>query len=91
MFLVDDILFSPIRGIFWIFQEIRNAALEEQTGEADRITAQLCELYMMLETGKITEEEFDIGEKELLDRLDVARERTAFVARKKGSGGRAKS
>ncbi|MFH0789823.1 MAG: gas vesicle protein GvpG [Pseudomonadota bacterium] len=74
MFIVDDILISPFKGITWIFKEILNAAQEEQAGEADRITAQLSEFYMMLETGKISEEEFDAAEKVLLDRLDVIKE-----------------
>ena len=101
MFLVDDILLFPVRSILWIFREIHNAALEEQAGEADRITAQLSELYMMLETGKITEEEFDTAEKVLLDRLDAIKERAAggkeeedeedFVAIKRGSTGRTDS
>ena len=101
MFLVDDILLFPVRSILWIFREIHNAALEEQAGEADRITAQLSELYMMLETGKMTEEEFDTAEKALLDRLDAIKERAAggkeekdeedSVALKRGSTGRADS
>ncbi len=33
----------------------------------------MSELYMMLETGKMTEEEFDAAEK-LLDRLDAIKE-----------------
>jgi hypothetical protein len=75
MLIVDDILTAPFKGLFWIFNEIRNAALEEQVGEADRITAQLSELYMMLETGRMTEAEFDAKEKALLDRLDAIKER----------------
>ena len=75
MFIVDDILIAPFKGIYWIFKEIHNAALEDQAGEADRITAQLSELYMMLETGKMTEAEFDAAEKALLDRLDAINER----------------
>lgn len=75
MLIVDDILTAPFKGIYWIFKEIHNAALEDQAGEADRITAQLSELYMMLETGKMTEAEFDAAEKALLDRLDAIKER----------------
>ena len=75
MLIVDDILTAPFTGIYWIFKEIHNAALEEQVGEADRITAQLSELYMMLETGQMTEAEFDAEEKALLDRLDAIKER----------------
>jgi len=70
MFLIDDVLLSPMKGIFWVFREIHDAAQEDQAGESDRITAQLSELYMKLETGQITEEEFDAQEKVLLDRLD---------------------
>ena len=77
MFLIDDILMAPARGLFWIFKEIGNAVEEEQANEAQAITAKLSELYMMLETGQMTEAEFDAAEKALLDRLDAIKERTA--------------
>jgi hypothetical protein len=75
MFLIDDILLSPVRGLFWIFKEIRDAAEEEQANEAETITTRLSELYMMLETDQITEAEFDASEKAFLDRLDAIKER----------------
>ncbi len=75
MFIIDDILISPVKGLFWIFKEIRDAAEEEQANEAEDITTRLSELYMMLETGKMTEKEFDAAEKVLLDRLDAIKER----------------
>jgi hypothetical protein len=68
--LIDDILFFPAKSLFWIFREIYNATQQEITNEAEAITSQLSELYMMLETGKITDAEFDEKEKVLLDRLD---------------------
>ena len=77
MLLIDDILTFPIKGIFWIFREIHNAAQQEQAGEADRITTALTELYMSLETGRITEAEFDAREQELLDRLEQLQESAA--------------
>lgn len=70
MFIVDDILLAPVHGLFWIFREIRDAAQQEFASAAETITAELSELYMMLETERITEAEFDVREKELLDRLD---------------------
>jgi hypothetical protein len=70
MFIVDNILLSPFHGIFWIFREIRDAAQQEFANAAETITAELSELYMMLETERITEAEFDAREKELLDRLE---------------------
>ena len=75
MFLIDDILLAPARGLLWVFKEIHRAAEEEQANEADAITAKLSELYMMLETGQMTEAEFDAAEKALLDRLDAINER----------------
>jgi hypothetical protein len=70
MVLVDDVLMFPIRSVLWIFREIHNAAQEELANETESITAELSGLYMMLETGKISEEEFAAEEKTLLDRLD---------------------
>jgi hypothetical protein len=70
MFLIDDILLAPAKGVLWVFQEIHDAAQQELAGESEAITAALSELYMRLETGQITEMEFDAQEKVLLDRLD---------------------
>jgi len=71
MLLIDDILASPVRGLFWIFRELHKAVQEEAVNEVENITQQLSELYMMLETGKITEAEFDEREEMLLDLLDA--------------------
>ena len=70
MLLVDDILFFPATSILWIFREIDKIAHEELDGEGQLINEQLRLLYMQLETGRITEEQFDAQEKLLLDRLD---------------------
>jgi len=79
MLLVDDILLFPVTGIFWIFRELFNAAQQELASEAESITTELSELYMMLETGKISTTEFDAREKELLDRLDEIETRTVQI------------
>ena len=71
MLLVDDILLFPFRSLMWIFREIDNVVEEDMAAEPEAITAKLGELYMMLETGQMTEAEFDAAEKVLLDRLDV--------------------
>jgi len=73
--LVDDLLLAPIHGLLWVFGKIHDAAQEEIAGEADAITQELRELYMMLETGQITEAEFAAREQTLLDRLDAIRAR----------------
>jgi len=81
--IIDDILLFPFRSILWIFREVHNAAQQELAGEAELITAELSELYMMLETGKISEQEFATREKELLDRLDKIQESGADIEEEK--------
>jgi hypothetical protein len=77
MLLVDDILLFPVHSIMWVFREISEIAQKELDGEATSITEQLRVLYMQLETGRITEAEFDAREKLLLDRLDAIESRRA--------------
>ena len=73
MFLIDDVLLSPAKGMFYIFKQIHKAAEEEFLDE-ENVSAELSELYMMVETGKITEEEFNNRESELLNRLEQIEE-----------------
>jgi len=73
--LVDDLLLAPVTGLLWVFRKIHEAAQEEMLGEADAITQELRDLYMMLETGRVTEAEFDARERALLDRLEVIQAR----------------
>ena len=68
MFLLDKLLTTPL---WWIAKEINEAVQKEKAGESEAITQSLSELYVRLETGKITEEEFEAEEKQLLDRLDA--------------------
>jgi len=73
MLLVDDILLFPASGILWIFRAVNQAAQEATAGEAEALKSGLRDLYMMLETGMISEDEYDIREKVLLDRLENLR------------------
>ncbi len=75
MLLVDDLLLAPVYGLLWVFRKIHDAAQEEIAGEAGAITAELSQLYMMLETGRITEAEFGARERTLLDRLEAVQDR----------------
>ncbi len=71
MFLVDDLLLSPFTSLLWVFKEIHKAVQQEKAGEAEGVTRSLSELYMKLEMGAITDEQFAAEEKQLLDRLDA--------------------
>jgi hypothetical protein len=70
MLLLDKLLLSPLYATVWAARQVHNAIQQERAAEPGLITADLSELYMMLETGRITQVEFDAREKELLDRLD---------------------
>lgn len=77
MLLLDNLLISPL---LWIFREINESVQKEQAGEAEAVTRSLSELYMKLDTGAITEQEFEAQETLLLDRLDAIRERDEVSA-----------
>jgi hypothetical protein len=93
MLLIDDLLLSPVKGVLWVFREIHDAAQKELAGESEAITGALSELYMKLETGQITETQFDAREKVLLDRLDrlQAEEQAAAEPEKKPAKPRLKA
>ncbi len=74
MFILDDLVLSPYRGVKWIFNKVHQLAEEEIAGEPERIKKELTELYRMLETGELTEDAFDQREQALLDRLDELEE-----------------
>ena len=75
MLLIDDILLSPLHGFLWITRKVHDAAQQESATEAEDITTKLADLYMMLETGRISESEFEVAERNLLDHLDKLQER----------------
>jgi uncharacterized protein YaaN involved in tellurite resistance len=70
MFLIDNVLLAPVSGVMYVFREIQAAAEGEAVKNAEALRAQLSELYGMLESGRISSDQFDAKEKELLDQLD---------------------
>lgn len=70
MFILDDILLSPLKSFMMIANKIHEAASEEMAAEARELTQRLQGLYHRLEAGEITEDEFDDLEAEIIDRLD---------------------
>ena len=69
MFLLDDILLAPFKGVKFIGEKLKEQAEEELLDE-EGVRQRLRELYMMLETGRITQEEFEEQEKEVIARLE---------------------
>jgi hypothetical protein len=70
MLILDKLLLSPLYATVWAARQVHHAVQQEQAAEPERLTTELSDLYMMLDTGRLTEAEFSAREKEVLDRLD---------------------
>ena len=73
MFLVDDILLAPLKGIIWLGKKVNEIA-ESQLYDTGRIKEELVALQLQFELDQISEQEYNEREKELLDRLDAVTE-----------------
>jgi hypothetical protein len=58
-----------LKGLLRVFEEIAERA-ERELYDEDAVQAELMALYMKLETGAISEEEFEEREAELVERLE---------------------
>ncbi len=87
MLLIDDLLMAPGSFLMWVMRKVHEAAQEELENDSARITAELSELHRKLETGAITEADFEAREQELLDRLDRIREQTEDSGHAEGDRG----
>ena len=70
MFIIDDLLLAPARGLMFVLKKIDEAVQKDLEAEERAIMADLTALHRALDGGAITEEEFDSRERELLGRLD---------------------
>lgn len=70
MFLIDDLLGAPLRGLVFVLKKIDQAVQEEVAVDERAIMADLSTLHRTLDSGAITEAEFDAREDVLLHRLD---------------------
>lgn len=73
MFLIDDILLAPLKGVIWVAEKVKEIADQELYDEG-RIKERLMKLELQFELyDEISEEEYKKQEKELLARLDAIR------------------
>jgi len=68
MFLLDDILLSPVSGFKFILGQIQKMA-DQELNDDTLIKEQLIELQMRLELEEISDEEYQEREAELFSRL----------------------
>ena len=68
MFIIDDIILSPLKGLIWLSEKINDMARQEVSDEG-LIKERLMELQLRFELDEIDEETYTRREKELLERL----------------------
>ncbi len=73
MFLIDDILLAPLKGVIFIGKKI-NDMIEKEMSDEGAIKERLMELQLKFEMDEIDEEEYDRREDELLKLLERIRE-----------------
>ena len=71
MFLLDDILLSPVKGLAAICRKVEEAARQDLENQEKGAMSALGELHRRLETGQIDEKEFDLEETRLLERIEA--------------------
>ena len=72
MFLIDDILLAPLKGVVWLGKKI-NEVVDKEMFDEEGIKGKILELQLQMEMEKISKEEYDKQEKELLSRLEAVR------------------
>lgn len=72
MFLLDDILLSPLSGLVWMGNKIDELCVKELSDEG-RVMENLMALQLRFELDEITGAEYSAREKEILAQLEAIR------------------
>ena len=70
MFLLDDILLSPVKGLVAICRKVEEAARQDLENQEKGTMSALGELHRRVETGEIDEKEFELEETQLLETIE---------------------
>ncbi|MEI6576744.1 MAG: gas vesicle protein GvpG [Bacteroidota bacterium] len=73
MFLIDDLLMAPLKGMIFLSEKI-NEVLEKETSDEGSVKERLMALQLKFELDEIDEKEYDRQEDELLSLLNKIRE-----------------
>jgi len=71
-FIIDDILFSPLKFTIWLGNKLREAAYQEMTDES-KVHEGLLHLQMRYEMEEISQEEYEKEESRLMEELETIR------------------
>ena len=70
MFLLDDILLAPMKGLAAVCRKVEEAARQDLENQGKGAMSALGELHRRLETGQIDEKDFDLEETRLLEKIE---------------------
>jgi hypothetical protein len=70
MFLLDDILLAPMKGLAAVCRKVEEAARQDVENQSTSTMLALGELHQRLEAGQIDEKDFDSEEARLLDKIE---------------------
>ncbi len=70
MFILDDILLAPVKGLAAVCRKVEEAARQELENREKQTMSALGELHRRLETGQIDEKDFDLEETRLLEQIE---------------------
>ena len=70
MFLLDDILLAPMKGLAAVCRKVEEAARQDLENQGKGAMSALGELHRRLEAGQIDENEFDLEETRLLEKIE---------------------
>jgi hypothetical protein len=73
MFLIDDILMAPLKGLLFVGKNIKEV-IEKERSDEGALKEQLMALQLKFEMDEIDEEEYDRREDDLLNLLAQIRE-----------------
>jgi hypothetical protein len=71
VFLLDDILLSPVKGLVMVCRKVEQAARQDLEMREKGAMSALGELHRRLELGQIDDNDFDREEARLLDQIEA--------------------
>jgi len=71
MFILDDILFSPVKGLIWLAGKVKEQA-EDKLYNVTALKEVLQELQNRFDAGEVSQEEYDTLEKKYLKAIEEA-------------------
>lgn len=74
MFILDDILLAPLKGLYKLAKVIE-AQVEHEQYDEDKLKQELIDLQLKFELDEISEEEYDAAEEAILLRIAESKKR----------------